>query len=291
MSSLSLFLIVIAGVVAVFLFLAFLAWGIRARRGEENFIPAPENLKKRDRPKPDSSGQSQAYSDWLRERGRATPSPAAPESVPEWMKGMEQAAPGPSGRSEKTPIGAEPASPFGDFLRGVFPQLSTLKELAELIRAAESTGADAETSEERTAEVLRAVEAMIEKRPNVEFLRQMRDQIRTRVHPDENPADGGRVQVFQVAGRTVILADGVEYSSPEEIPDPVVSREARRMIEPAGTQSASFFDDRIQIVSSGGRNVLLVDGIVYADPGDIQDDAIREHARRILSEFNNTLSS
>jgi hypothetical protein len=290
MSSISLFIIIVAGVIAVFLFLAALAWGVRARRGEENFIPAPENMKKRAPAGFDFSAPAKAYSDWLREKEDERTSAAAPESAPEWMRGMEPVAPGSSGESERVPIGAGPVSPLGDFLHNLFPQLAAVKELAHLIRDAESGDADAGSVEERREAVLKAVEAMIEKRPDAAFLRQMRDQLRARLDREEESADGGRIQAFQVAGRTVIRTGGVEYASPEEIPDPDLAREARRMLEPAKTQSASFFDDRMQIVSSGGKKILLVDGIEYANLEDINNPAIREHARRILSEYKDRRS-
>ena len=221
-------LILIAGaVVAVFLFLAALVWGIRTRRGEENFVPAPKTLKNYSRPESGVSTGSDAAPDWLRGMNPEFPETVKEESVPDWLRQPEDGSRG-SGQPAPATIGSEPRSLLSDLMRGAVPQFSSVMELARMAKQMQAAGELPDTSDDRKAALREALDRMLEKQPDNEFLLQMRKSLPSK---DEDGDDAESVvQVVRVAGRNVIRIDGVDYYSLADIPDPDLRDEARQLL-------------------------------------------------------------
>jgi nitrogen fixation-related uncharacterized protein len=221
-------LILISGsVVAVFLFLAALVWGIRTRRGEESSVPAPRSLKNYTRQEIGGSTGSEAVPDWLGGVNPELPDVAKGESVQDWLRQPNLDVRG-TNEPGRVPTGAEPRSPFGDFLRNAVPQLSTVIELSKLVKQMQAAGDWADATDERKAAIRTAMDQMLEQQPQNEFLIQMRDSLES---ADESETGTDTVmQVIRVAGRNVVRIDGIEYYSLEDISDPNLRDEARRML-------------------------------------------------------------
>ena len=221
-------LILISGtVVAVFLFLAALVWGIRTRRGEENFVPAPKSLKNYNREETGVSTGGETVPDWLHGMTPKSPGTAKGESVPDWLRQPDAGLSG-SGEPGRVPIGAEPRSLLGDLMRNAVPQFSTVMDLAKLVKQMQAAGELADNPDERNTAIRKALDQMLEQQPNNEFLIHMRDSL-----PSAGESDAETdavVQVIRVAGRNVIRIDGVEYYSLADISDPVLRDEARQML-------------------------------------------------------------
>jgi hypothetical protein len=200
--------ILVAGIVLVVsLLLAAIAWGIRIRRDEDNFIPPPGPLKKSDREFPDPFAEKEAAQDGLRElkRGVADTIPAA----------------------EKGQVGTGPESPMKNILRSAVPELSTLMDLGKIVSQAGDSGG---SSEERRRALLNAVEQMLEKQPDKALLRELRDTLRAGEESPVEDSDESTVQVIRVGGRNVIRIDGTDYYSLADIPNPDLRDEAMRML-------------------------------------------------------------
>ena len=197
--------ILVAGcVIAIFLLLAALVWGIRTRRGEENFIPAPESIRKT--------------------QPRLSESGGAEDAVPEWMAAPKPAA------TFSPPSGTGSPSAFGDILRTMVPQLSSVLDLGKLMQQMQVSGETMQNPDERNAALRKALDQMIGQQPDNAMLRQWRDSI-----PEESESETDEditidVEVIQVGGRKVIRAGGTEYYSLMDIPDPDVQEEARRLL-------------------------------------------------------------
>ncbi|MGB7538059.1 MAG: hypothetical protein WBM17_05940 [Anaerolineales bacterium] len=221
-------LILISGtVVAVFVFLAALVWGIRTRRGEENFVPAPKALKNYNRQESGGSTGSEAVPDWSRGVNPESPDVAKGDSVPDWLRQPNPDVRGTNAPGQ-VPTGAGPQSSFGDFLRNAVPQLSTVMELSKMAKMMQAAGELTGSNDERGAALLKALDQMLEQQPQNEFLIQMRDSFQS-ADVSETETDAV-VQVIRVAGRNVVRIDGIEYYSPADIPDPALRDEARRML-------------------------------------------------------------
>jgi hypothetical protein len=209
MSSTILIVLVAGGVVVVFLLLAALAWGIRTRREEENFSPAPDSLKPIKRTSPGFASGNETVPDWMPE-----PEPAATVSVP----------------SVRIPTGMGLQSPFGDLLRNAVPQLASVMDLGKLVQQMQASGETIQNPDERNAAIRQALDQMIEQQPDNELLLQIRDSIGS---GDESEADEEYtvdVEVVRIGGRNVIRAGGTDYYSLMDIPDPDVQAEARRLL-------------------------------------------------------------
>jgi hypothetical protein len=206
MSSTVLVILVAGGVISVFLLLAALAWGIRTRRGEENFTPAPGRIRKTQPRLSDSGGVEEAVPDWM-----AAPKPAATVSLPS---------------------GTGSPSAFGDILRTTVPQLSTFIDLGKLIQHMQASGETMDNPEERNAALRKALDQMIAQQPDNAMLRQWRYSIGSvgESEDDEEYTEDVDVEVVRVGGRNVIRAGGTEYYSLMDIPDPDVQEEARRLL-------------------------------------------------------------
>ncbi|GEM_PF-3776621 len=203
-------IILVAGaVLVVFLFLAALVWGIRTRRGEEDFIPAAQSLKNY------SSGMSAAAS--------------GDEIDTDWLRQPEHDASG-SGEPERIPIDAGRQPSFTDFLRNAVPQISTVMDLSRAIKQMQAAGDWTDASDERKAAIRMALDQMLEQQPQNEFLIQMRDSLEFAGESEDEADDEEGMQVIRVAGRKVIRVDGVDYYSLAEIPDPDLRDEARQML-------------------------------------------------------------
>jgi hypothetical protein len=213
MSSTVLVILVAGGVIAVFLLLAALAWGIRTRRGEENFIPAPEKIKN--------------YRPRLSDAGGDV------ETVTEWMP-----APKPAG-TVSPPSGAGSPPAFGDILRTVVPQLSSVIDLGKLMQQMQISGETMQNPDERNTAIRKALDQMIGQQPDNAMLRQWRDSFPAESESETEEDITIDVEVIQVAGRNVIRAGGVEYYSLAEIPDPDVRDEARRLLAELNDQNPS----------------------------------------------------
>jgi hypothetical protein len=172
MSPIILLLLIAGTVIAVFLFLAALVWGIRTRRAEENFIPAPESGKHR------ASVRNDTVPDWLHGSDSQQPARANPESVPDWLRRPNLDSRSFDG-SERNPIGAGPPSPFGDFLRNAAPQLSTVIDLSRMVKQMQATGEWTDAPEKRNAAIRKALAKMLEQQPDNEFLIHMRDSFQS----------------------------------------------------------------------------------------------------------------
>jgi hypothetical protein len=221
-------LVLIAGaVVAVFLFLAALVWGIRTRRGEENFVPAPKSLKNYSREETATSTGNETVPDWIGGMNPESPDTAKEESVPGWPLQPEEGPQG-SGQPAQTTIGAEPRSLLGDLMRNAMPQLSTVMDLAKMVKQMQAAGDLTDGSDERKSALRKALDQMLEQQPGNEFLIQIRDSL------ESGEGAGAEtdtvVQVVRVAGRNVIRIDGVEYNSLADISDPDLRNEARKML-------------------------------------------------------------
>jgi hypothetical protein len=211
MSSTILILLVAGAVVAVFICLAALAWGIRTRRGEENFIPAPESS--------------------VKNQPRLSESGGAGEAAPEWMPAAEPAV------TVSPPSGT--GSPFGDILRTMVPQLSTIIDIGKAMQQMQVSGETMQNPNERNAALRKALDRMIEQQPDNPTLRQWRDSIPAESESETDEDITIDVEVIQVAGRNVIRAGGVEYFSLAEISDPDVREEARRLLAELYNSDAS----------------------------------------------------
>ncbi len=221
-------LILIAGaVVAVFLFLAALVWGIRTRRGEENFVPAPKSLKNYNRPETGTSSEDDTVPDWLGGLIPESPQMVKDESVPDWLRQPDPGLRG-SGQTAQTTIGSEPRSLLGDLLHNAVPQLSAVMDLGSVIKQIQEAGELTDTPEERKTAIRKALEQMLEQQPGNQFLIQMRDSLPSNEETGEDAESV--VQVVRMAGRNVIRIDGVEYQSPADIPDPELRDEAMKML-------------------------------------------------------------
>ena len=221
-------LVLIAGaVVAVFLFLAALVWGIRTRRGEENFVPAPKSLKNYSRGETAASTGNETVPDWLGGINPESTEAAIEESIPGRPRQPEEGPRG-SGQPAQTTIGSEPRSLLGDLLRNAVPQLSAVMDLSRVIKQIQEAGELTDTPEERNTAIRKALDQMLEQQPGNEFLIQMRDSLESGEGTDAETDTV--VQVVRVAGRNVIRIDGVEYYSLADIPDPDLRDEARKML-------------------------------------------------------------
>ncbi len=221
-------LILIAGaVMAVFLFLAALVWGIRTRRGEENFVSAPKTLKNYNRPETGTSAGNETVPDWLQGLSPESPEIAKEESASDWLQQPNSDLRG-SGQPAQSTVGSEPRSLLGDLMRGAMPQLSTVMDLARMVKQMQAAGEWTDASDERKAALRRALDQMLDQQPGNQFLIQMRDSL-------ESGEDAGAetdtvMQVVRVAGRNVVRIDGVEYYSLADISDPELRDEARKML-------------------------------------------------------------
>jgi hypothetical protein len=230
-------LILIAGtVVAVFLFLAALVWGIRTRRGEENFVPAPKTLKNYNRPETGTSAGSETVPDWLQGLNPESPEIAKEESAPDWLQQPDSSLRG-SGQPAQTTIGSEPRSLLGDLMRNAMPQLSTVMDLAKIVKQMQAAGDWTDASDERKASLRKALDQMLEQQPGNQFLIQMRDSLESGEGADAETDTV--VQVVRVAGRNVIRIDGIEYYSLADISDPDLRDEARKMLLDLDEQKTS----------------------------------------------------
>jgi hypothetical protein len=227
MSPIVLLILVAGTVIAVFLFLAALVWGIRTRRGEENFVPAPKSLKNYNRQETGGSTGSEAVPDWLRGVNPESPATVKGESVPEWLRQPDLDMRG-TNEPGRVPTGAEPRSLLGDLLHNAVPQFSTVMDLAKVVKQMQAAGELAENPDERNAAIRKALDQMLEQQPNNEFLIQMRDSLQS-TDPSDTNTDAV-VQVIRVADRNVIRIDEIEYYSLADIPDPELRDEARRML-------------------------------------------------------------
>ncbi len=233
MSAIVQLILISGGVVAVFLFLAALVWAIRTRRGEENFVPAPKPLKNYSRPEAGASTGSEAVPDWLRGVNPQSPEASKEESVPDWLQQPEDGRQG-SGQPAQTTIGSEPRSLLGDLMRNAMPQLSTVMDLARMVKQMQAAGEWTDASDERKASLRKALDQMLEQQPGNPFLIQMRESLESGEGTDAETDTV--VQVVRIAGRNVIRIDGVDYNSPAEIPDPELRDEARQMLADLGEQ-------------------------------------------------------
>ncbi len=168
-----------------FLLAAALVWGIRTRRTEENFIPAPKSIKNR------ASVSNDPVPDWLSGIDSRQPARANPESVPDWLRQPNLDSPSFDG-SGRNPIGTGPHSPFGDFLHNAVPQLSTVMDLSRMIKQMQATGEWTDAPDDRNAAIRKALAKMLEQQPNNEFLIQMRDSFQSDDGSDADPDDQKR---------------------------------------------------------------------------------------------------
>ena len=220
-------ILISGGVVAVFLFLAALVWGIRIRRGEENFVPAPLSLKNYNRPETGASTGNESVPDWLGGMDRESPGTTEGESVPDGLRQPDEGLRG-NGEPNRVPIGAGSQSPFGEFLRNAVPQLSTVMELSKMVKMMQAAGELTDSNDERSAALRKALDQMLEQQPNNEFLIHMRNSFQSADESDEDT--DAVIQVIRVAGRNVIRIDEVEYYSLADISDPDLRDEARQLL-------------------------------------------------------------
>ncbi|MBN2085146.1 MAG: hypothetical protein JW748_07950 [Anaerolineales bacterium] len=203
-------IILLAGAVfTVFLLMAALAWGIRTRRNEEDFMPAPNSLQKHNRRMPAAFPGDESAPDWMRQPGQDAGGSGQPERIP-------------------AGIGGQPF--FTDFLRNAVPQISTLIDLSRAVKQMQAAGDWTDASEDRKAAIRKALDQMLEQQPQNEFLIQMRDSLEFDGESDAEAEDEEGMQVIQVAGRNIIRVDGTEYYSLAEIPDPRLRNQARQML-------------------------------------------------------------
>jgi hypothetical protein len=217
----------VAGIVLfVFLLLATLAWSIRIRRHEGNFIPAPEEWKHRGGRNSASSMESRP--DWRRDLGSESASKAEEEATSEWMREKKRLEA--ADLSEKVPIGAEPESPLRDFLRNAFPSISTVAELGKLVQQVQEVEGKSDTPEERKATIAKALAELAEQQPENNFLRGILDSLQLNGFSAADSESLEGVRIVQSTGRNLIHVDGVEFYSVEDIPDPEKREQARRML-------------------------------------------------------------
>jgi hypothetical protein len=178
--------ILIAGaVVAGFLFLAALLWGIRSRRGEEDFIPIPA-----EKPRGRLSGadsEMESIPEWLRASDTSESSDEM-EAAADWMQSAKSVDPGNDAEPERLSSGADYESPFQNLLHTALPQFSTIMDLGKLAEQIQSEEGFSGSAEERTAALRKALDRMLEDQPGNEFLIQMRKSI-----PSEDGSEMGAI--------------------------------------------------------------------------------------------------
>jgi hypothetical protein len=211
MSPTVLVLLVAGTAFVVFLLLALIVWSIRIRRAEDGFEPAPPAVRKSARTFSESFSAAEQKPAWLNNLAGAVSDTRTSSAGPSTDQGSK--------------------SLLGNLMRGAMPEISTLLELGKMVRDSQAAGDAKMSAEERNAAFHRALDQMLEERPEDAFLQQLRASLPPAGDASAFSDEDSRVQVFQLGGKTAIRVDGVEVSSADEISDPALREKVRRLLE------------------------------------------------------------
>jgi hypothetical protein len=126
------------------------------------------------------------------------------------------------------------ATLLGKILGNLMPNMAELQEFSEFVRRKEEEAGRPLTKEEKTQVAREALEMLIQKYPDNPLFRQMYVSIGQLSGGSPTTEDGAQFQVTKVDGKVILRVNGREYSSPEEIPDPVAREQVRKLLDSMG---------------------------------------------------------
>jgi hypothetical protein len=120
---------------------------------------------------------------------------------------------------------------MGKILQNISPDLTGLMDISAYVKDQEEKRGRPLTREEKEEAVKQAVSELLEQHPENTLLRQMRVSLVGNGITGSEELPSNNIRVRRIGTTTTVIVDGVSYSGMEEIPDPAVREQARKMLD------------------------------------------------------------
>lgn len=135
------------------------------------------------------------------------------------------------------PSATMPSTLVGRLLQNLSPDLIDLMDLPAYIQKKEQEVGRPLTKEEKERTMQDALADLTRQHPDNLFLRQMLDAMRNSTGTDTDSIPDNQIKVYKVNGKVTIRVNDSDFASLDEIPDPTVREQVRKLLALIGDHS------------------------------------------------------